>query len=271
VFTTTTGPAAALFAWDDACGANQGISVTGNGDNIAGLAFSNGSITITGNGRTHVDNAIYGGPNNCLLNDRSKTGANSTHTDIRDWPKTWLRTTVCGAATPANNVPGPLTLTNPSDGVYCSDTSITVQSLANRARITLVAPAINLPALNNNTLSAYFDGLLFWQESGDFTFAPNRSNVDGWIWVPGGPPSAPGSVGGRLTVAGNSVNRGFFEAFDVAIGGNGLDLSGNGPIDVTQTVPVTTSITPGTTDRGTTQVFTNQTTRTVGTTLRLDE
>ena len=160
-----------------------------------------------------------------------------------------------------HNVPGALPLNNPADGVYCSDTSITVANLRNGARITLVAPAISLGTLNNTSLSASFDGLLFWQTQGDFTFAPNRSTVDGWIWVPNG----------RLSVAGNSVNRGFFEASDVSIGGNGLDLSGNGPITITQTIPVTTSTTPGLTDPGTTVVSTNQTTRTVGTTLRLDE
>jgi hypothetical protein len=74
-----------------------------------------------------------------------------------------------------------------------------------------------------------------------------------------------------LTVAGNSGSRGFYEAFDVTVAGNGLNLTGNGPLTVTQTIPVTTSTTPGLTDPGTTQVFTNQTTRTVGTTLHLDE
>jgi Putative Flp pilus-assembly TadE/G-like len=271
VFTTTIGPAAALFAKDTVCGANRGVSVTGNGDRITGLAFSNGTMTITGNGATHVDQAQYGGPNNCTLNDSSKTGTHTTHPDDRDWPKTWDRNTVCAAALPRNNVAGPLSLNNPANGVYCSGTSIAVTNLANSSvsRITLVAPTIALPTINNVQLSAFFDGLLFWQTSGDFTFAPNNSTIDGWIWVPGGSPA--GSSGGRLTVDGNSANRGFFEAFDVAIGGNRLDLSGNGPIDVTQTVPVTTSTTPGFTDRGTTATLTNQTTRTVGTTLRLDE
>jgi hypothetical protein len=263
LFTTTTGPAAALFAKTIVCGAGRGISVTGNGDLIAGLAFSNGRITITGNNSTHVDNAVYGGPNGCPLNDPSKTGISSTHPDNRDWPKIWDRTTVCAAAAPGNNVPGALPpLSNPPDGVYCSGTSITITSLRPQTKITLVAPVINLgTSVNNVTLSAFFDGLLFWQEAGDFTFPPNNSTVDGWIWVPAG----------RLTVSGNSGSRGFYEAIDVTIGGNGLNLTGNGPFNVTQTIPVTTSTTPGLTDPGTTQVFTNQTTRTVGTTLRLDE
>jgi hypothetical protein len=263
VFTTTTGPAAALFAKDTVCGANLGISVTGNNDVISGVAFSNGSITIPGGGRTHVDNAQYGGPNNCPFDDASKTGTSSAHGDNRDWPKAWDRNAVCAAAAPGNNVTGPMPpLNNPADGVYCSDTSITVTNLRSPSALTLVAPTITLPStINRISLSASFDGLLFWQTSGDFAFAPNNSTVDGWIWVPGG----------RLTVSGNSGNRGFYEAFDITIGGNGLDLSGNGPIDVTQTVPVTTSTTPGLTDRGTTATSTSQTTRTVGTTLRLDE
>ena len=268
--TTTTGPAAALFAKNIVCGAGRGISVTGNGDKITGLAFSNGRMTITGNSSTHVDDAVYGGPNDCPLNDPSKTGIHTTHPDNRDWPKTWDRTTICAAAAPANNVTGPLALNNPLDGVYCSGTRIDVTSLRNGSKITMVAPVLNL-SVNNVSISAFFDGLLFWQTQGDFTFSPNNSTVDGWIWVPGGPLSAPGSVGGRLTVAGNSGNRGFYQAFDVTIAGNGLNLTGNGPLTVTQTIPVTTSTTPGLTDPGTTQVFTNQTTHTVGTTLRLDE
>jgi Putative Flp pilus-assembly TadE/G-like len=259
-FTTTIGPGAALFAKDIACGPNQGISVNGNNDRIVGVAFSNGSITITGNASTRVDQVIYGGPNNCTLNDPSKTGSRSTHPDDRDWPKIWVRNTVCAAAGPGHDIPDAMTLNNPADGVYCSGTSIDVTSLRNGSRITLVAPTLNL-SVNRVTLSAFFDGLLFWQTTGDFTFAPNNSTVDGWIWVPFG----------RLTVAGNSGNRGFYEGFDVSIGGNGLDLSGNGPITITQTIPVTTSTTPGLTDPGTTQAFTNQTTRTVGTTLHLDE
>jgi Flp pilus assembly protein TadG len=270
VFTTTTGPAAALFAKDIVCGANRGISVIGNGDKITGLAFSNGRITITGNTSTHIDDAVYGGPNGCPLNDPSKTDSYATHTDNRDWPKTWDRPTVCAAAAPGNDSPGAMALNNPADGVYCSGTRIDVTSLRNGSRITMVAPVLNL-SVNNVSLSAFFDGLLFWQTQGDFTFSPNNSTVDGWIWVPGGPLSAPGSVGGRLTVSGNSGSRGFYEAFDVTIAGNGLNLTGNGPLSVTQTIPVTTSTTPGLTDPGTTQVFTNQTTRTVGTTLRLDE
>jgi len=262
VFTTTIGPGAALFAKDTACGPNQGISVTGNNDRIAGVAFSNGRITITGNANTHVDNAQYGGPNGCTLNDPGKTGVNSTHSDDRDWPKKWIRSVVCAAAQPGNNTAGPITRANPPDGVYCSDTSITITSLRDPTSLTLVAPTITLPSsINNAAFSAFQDGLLFWQETGDFTFSPNNSTVDGWIWVPAG----------RLTVSGNSGNRGFYQALDVTIGGNGLDLSGNGPIDITQTIPVSTSTTPGVTDPGTTQVFTNQTTRTVGTTLRLDE
>jgi hypothetical protein len=262
VFTTTTGPGAAIFAKDIACGPNQGILVNGNNDRIVGLAFSNGSLTITGNASTRVDQAIYGGPNNCTLNDPSKTGSSSTHSDNRDWPKIWDRNTVCAAARPGNNTAGAITQADPPNGVYCSDTSITITSLRNPTSLTLVAPTINLPStINNAAFSAFFDGLLFWQESGDFTFAPNNSTVDGWIWVPSG----------RLTVAGNSGNRGFYEGFDVSIGGNGLNLSGNGPITITQTIPVTTSTTPGLTDPGTTAVFTNQTTRTVGTTLHLDE
>jgi len=230
-------------------------------------------MTITGNASTHVENAVYGGPNGCPLNDASKTSSNSRHPDNRDWPKTWDRATVCAGAASGNNIPGALAPPpNPPDGVYCSGTSITITSLRPQTRITLVAPLINLgTSANNVTLSAFFDGLLFWQESGDFTFDPNNSTVDGWIWVPGGPLSAPGSVGGRLTVSGNSGNRGFYEAFDVTIAGNGLNLAGNGPLNVTQTLPVTTSTTQGLTDPGTTATSTSQTTRTVGTTLRLDE
>jgi Putative Flp pilus-assembly TadE/G-like len=263
VFTTTTGPGAALFAMETACGANNGISISGNNNVISGLAFSNGSITINGLGSTGVDNAIYGGPNTCPLDDPENRAATaSTHPDTTDWPKVWNRNTVCDAATPGNNTPDPLALDNPADGVYCSGTSIDVTDLRSPSALTLVAPTITLPSsINNISVNAFFDGLLFWQTSGDFTFAPNNWKIDGWIWVPQG----------RLTLSGNNGARGFFEALDVTIGGNGLDLSGNGPIDVTQTVPVTTSTIPGLTDPGTTQVFTDQTTRTVGTTLKLDE
>jgi hypothetical protein len=261
VFTTTTGPGAALFAMETACGANNGISISGNNNVISGLAFSNGGIAIDGLGSTRVDNAIYGGPNNCPLDDpQNRAGTASRHFDTRAWPKIWVQNTVCAA--PANNDPDAMTLANPPDGVYCSDTSIDVTDLRNGSALTLVAPTITLPSsINNISVNAFFDGLLFWQTSGDFTFAPNKWTIDGWIWIPQG----------RLTLSGNNGARGFFEALDVTIGGNGLNLSGNGPIDVTQTVPVTTSTTPGLTDPGTTAVFTNQTTRTVGTTLRLDE
>jgi len=243
------------------CGTDNGISVGGNNNVISGLAFSNGSMSIA-RSVVRVDNAIYGGPHDCSLDDPGNRAAtHSTHSDESPWPKTWVRNIVCAEAEPKNNVPGPMTLVNPADGVYCSDTSITVTRLRD-SRITLVAPTLDVP-VNNVSLSAFFDGLLFWQSSGDFTFGPNNSNVDGWIWVPGG----------TLTVSGNSVNRGFYEAFDVKIAGNNFDLSGNGPIGptVTQTVPVTTSTTPATTVPGTVVTLTNQTTRTVGTTLGLDE
>ena len=62
-------------------GPDQGISVTGNSDRIAGLAFSNGRITITGNASTHVEIAVYGGPNGPPFNDPRKTGRNSRHSD----------------------------------------------------------------------------------------------------------------------------------------------------------------------------------------------
>ena len=114
---------------------------------------------------------------------------------------------------------------------------------------------------NNSTLGPYFDNLLFWQETGDFAFAPNSASVDGWIWIPNG----------TLTFGGNTGSRGFYEAKDIAISGNNVTIAGNGPLGGgTTTLPVTT-VTPGFTDPGGTITVTTSSTQTTGTTIGLDE
>jgi len=262
-FTTTTTPwIAALFAKNTACGANQGIVINGNNDSINGLAFSNGNMTISdGN---HVDNAYYGGPFDCSLDNPSRTSTHTKHANDQDWPKIWDRETVCAG----HDVTGALPLDNPTDGVYCSDTSIHIANLRDGTKITAVAPEITVSnTINNTSVSPFFDDLLFWQTSGDFTLDSNKLNIDGWVWVPGG--SSPGTDGGRLTFAGNSGAHGFFEAYDILVSGNNLTLTGNGPIGGPTTIPVTTSTTPGVS--GTTITVTTSSTQTTGTTIGLDE
>src|SRR5207253_1739999 len=112
------------FAKDTTCGTDNGISVGGNNNAIRGVAFSNGSMSIAPSA-AGIDNATYGGPEDCLLDDPgNRATTHSTHSDDSLWPKTWNRDDVCDRAKPENNVDGPLMLDHASDGVYCSTTRI---------------------------------------------------------------------------------------------------------------------------------------------------
>jgi hypothetical protein len=266
--TTTSAGNIALFAKDAVCGATNGITLgnTGNSLVVTGVSISNSGFTIDGNPQTHLDTAVYGGPNHCTIGGSRASNVTTkiNHTDLRDWPKTWDSAAICAmpGATVFNDT---LTHTVPANanGIYCALNG--GLALGGDGKITMIAKSITFPVQTVHITP------------GSMTFLPNNSSVAGWIWVPNG----------RLTYGGNSATQGFYEAFDISIQGNSFNITGNGPegevttsttsstTTTATTIPGTTTgpttipgvTTPGSTTPGSTVTSTNV----VGTTIGLDE
>jgi Flp pilus assembly protein TadG len=276
--TTTFAGNIALFAKDTTCGSgtSAGIYVGGTGNNgkIIGLSIDNGSANLNGNNKTNLSYLDYGGPNHCALNDPSHVTTLATHTDDRDWPKTWDQDAIC--AMPGAHVfngSGITNIPNGSTGIWCSlNGTLNVQGNGN---FTVIAKTITIGS-QTITVSAYFDNLLFYQLQGSMSFTANNSSITGWMWVPNG----------RLTFDGNSGAQGFYEAQQISITGNSFTITGTGPqgepTTSTTTTPTTifsTTTTPATTVLGTTIQGTTVTnvsttpgsTSTIGTTIGLGE
>ena len=256
-FTTTNtnaGLPTALFAKDTSC-AGLGITIdkTGNSDAIVGAAISNGKINIQGNsgpGGTSIGFANYGGPNICTITGGSKVVVQppSTHSDTKDWPLTYVRSTICNG----HDQPGAFTVTSSTpSGVYCSPVSINIDNHAAKdLNLTLVAPVITVDANwpGSNILPATGQTLTIWQTGTsppptDFTFAPNNACLGGVVWI----------ETGTFTYSGNSACVGFYQAQDIEVTGNQVNINGNGPTVCCVTTTITTST-----------VQTNTVTNTVG-------
>jgi len=288
----TPGKTIAIFAYThngtDAC-SQPGVTVNANPQTSVDAVVSNGPVKMTDKGV--IGYAEYGPPAlNCPL---SITGTGTVTSSAKlsatkDWPRKFTRSAIC-AGHDSNAV---VTLTNPSDGIYCSTVRIDVTALRGGiSRLTLIAPIVNVPnTLNNFTLAtapALADpadpnnDLVIWQYGAgqNFSFDHNNSGINGVVWI----------ENGNLTYVGNSGTTGFYEAQHVIITGNSYVMHGSGPGagggTTTTTVSSTTTTattTPGTTTGPTTipgvttpgsttpsNTITN--TSTVGTTIGLDE
>ena len=265
--TITTQLHDALFAMNTSCASGSGITIGGSGGqgqnvNIKGQGvISNGAVSIDGNNKVTQG----AGDINMSTACGNPGGKNSTnysslthHPAPLPWPETFDAPTICASAG-AVNKPGAIIINAGSDpnGVYCSDTSITVQGNGNSSMLlTLIAPQVYLIA-GNLAVAPFYADLLAYDTCGDpgkpacvvpaplptgcdvdtaFCYNPNNSGhtgLTGVIWVPNG----------DIDFSGNSGATGLFEAQNVFITGNGQVLVGQGGTSTTTTstvIPLTT-------------------------------
>jgi hypothetical protein len=191
------------------------------------------------------------------------------------WPAVYQRSDVCNPAhaNTTNWTDGKVhTLTNPANGIYCSDKEIDLSANnypgpgePNEGTITLVAPIITVTG-NAFVLHGYYQdpaGLLppltLWQGGsasdsmdtgpvltlGVGTGGANNSAFNDTIWV----------SNGDLLYNGNSATTGFYEAWNILINGNSFQMLGNGP-PLGGTPQVSTITTPTSTLMTTSTVYT---------------
>jgi hypothetical protein len=268
---TIGGHPRALFANNSACNTTSGIMMTGNPQSIIDVAQSNGSINFVPDSASNHLQLNFGylpAPSSCLHDPRSQAGT-VTQQPSQQWPEKYTRSAVCGAPGTVVNQAGlyQINTSNPTDGIYCSNTEIDVNAsnitgVNNKgANLTLVAPIIKYNG-THYIINGYYanpDGIKLdiWQgtsatDAYDPTktltlgstggSAANNSSFNDVIWV----------SNGDLVYNGNSATTGFYEAWNVTVTGNSFNMTGGGPpvggtpATTTITIPFSTQYTPST-------------------------
>jgi hypothetical protein len=272
VVSTTIGTGSdAIFAADTTCDGKHGAVIgvgggTGNSAKIVGNVYSMGAISINGNPQTHVTKAITDSSAASCKNftaGQVDSSSSPVPPSLLPWPQNFDGPSICSSAPAAQKSAGPIVILAGShaSGIWCSDTSITVQGNGSDSMtVTLIAPQIHVPAQNVSFAPAT-QGLLFYLTCGNpgvpacvvdsnqpgsscslsgsgwptvtFCFSPNNQTLSGDIFVPHG----------TIAYGGNSGPSGLWEAQDVLIMGNSFTLTGTGGTSTsvsTTTIPTTT-------------------------------
>jgi hypothetical protein len=236
----TGGAQAALYANDATCGSTNGIYTnSGNGQpannmHVTGAIESAGSLTLKlkGGGNYSIQGATYGGRGMCPADIQNLvfTDPNGLvdpnepvdSTTAKTWPATWnwpLQCDFSGASFTIDSSSTP--------GIYCATGNIDVKNRTT-GNFTLRADSFTLG--QNVTLSPAPDApganeepslkLLLWQ-TGSGTFNDGNSAVfNGGIWIQ----NATAAVNGNMGITG------FLEASDIELIGNGIQVTGTGPV-----------------------------------------
>lgn len=218
---------AAIFAYADGgnCG-DQGIVIDHNNINISGGIQSNGSLTVTGLGTSHIDSGAYG--TGCSFNGNGS--AFSPYPPYASPPTTYPidyrnNPPICtsyetGTYTFSGAVP---------PGVYCNTTGTFDLVGASGTGVTFVANQIAVSGQNSTNLtgpgSPGHYGLLLYQtgcdaSAGALVIGGNGPVLNGTIFAPCA----------TVNITQNNGATGFIEANNVEISFNNFTVTGDGPV-----------------------------------------
>jgi Flp pilus assembly protein TadG len=234
---TASGPPAAVFANDSACGPSNGLLLEiGTSVNIPGGVQSNGSINASGSGGTYGP-STYGGTNSCQFYDSSGPTANTyggaNSPTFSSTPNPYpvdYRNTFYSNPSSCTFSGGDLNLQNDnnqtlSNGTYCYS-SIEFNSSGMTCTCTFWASSSFQFNNTGNNFTPYFGNLLFYY-TGTSSLNVN-SNGNQWL-LNGGTLFAP-NASVTINAPSNTTVSGFLEAEDVTINGSGpLTWNGSGP------------------------------------------
>lgn len=221
--------AAAVFASDTTCSDNA-VDIEGNGANIPGGIYSNGTF-YNGSNNDSFGWVDYGGPNSCSAHDGNGTftsGLPVFHKNASGWP--WdprpdLPACTYSAASFNFNMGG---MAIPS-GVYCATGNITLSGNNMSGNVTFIAASFTLTG-NNGSFTPYW-GLsdcscstgLFVYQTGSSTLTLGGNGAGGIY----GAVFAPNA---QIVETANSFTAtGFLEGKEVQFQGNNYTLNGSGP------------------------------------------
>jgi hypothetical protein len=217
----------ALFAYNTACDASNGIQVSGANNTFTGGIHSNGTFNSSGSGNSFGSHTTYGGPNSCSdapnhpANSYGRATGPTVDGNTEPWP-----------FDPRNNLPA-CTYSAPSlslstskatipSGVYCATDQIAIPASSLTGNVTFITPKLSITG-SNERLKPYWHGLFAYSSGTAEVDITAGSLDDGTIFAPNATIQITG---------GNSASSGFVEALNVHVAASGWRFTGSGPLAV---------------------------------------